>query len=134
MASDNLQECVSPPLFQIANNKTNSIAIFHTLNRNFIHILIQDSYNLIDNSNTHTVKCNNENISSFENGIKLLNKELCAFGKSIAQEQKKINWRSRLQGNKRKYKEKALRSKLKKKKQDQPEMIYEINNAMFSIF
>jgi len=36
--------------------KTNSVSILTTPDRDFIHMLIQDSYNLIDTSNTNTVK------------------------------------------------------------------------------
>jgi len=58
-----------------------------------------------------SVKVHSDKILSLENEIKSLNKELRAFGKSIAQEELKINGRLKLQGNKRRAEEKTMRSK-----------------------
>ena len=65
-----------------------------------------------------SVKVHSDKILSLENEIKSLNKELRAFGKSIAQEELKINGRLKLQGNKRRAEEKTMRSKLKKKRKN----------------
>ena len=50
------EDCSSPPYFTRVKQKTNSVSILTTTDRDFIHMLIQDSYNLIDTSNANTVK------------------------------------------------------------------------------
>ena len=54
--SEESQECTSPPFCTRVNDSSKSIAILTTPDRDFIHMLVQKSYNLIDNSNNDTVK------------------------------------------------------------------------------
>ena len=49
-------ECTSPPTSPNINAKNKSVSILATPDRDFIHMLIQESYNMIDSSNANTVK------------------------------------------------------------------------------
>jgi hypothetical protein len=46
----------SPPSFIRMKQKTNSASVLTTPDRDFIHMLIQESYKLFDSSNANTVK------------------------------------------------------------------------------
>ena len=50
------EDCSSPPSFKRFKEKSKSVAILTTPDHDFIHMLIEDSYKLIDNSNSSTLK------------------------------------------------------------------------------
>ena len=54
--TDKSQECTSPPFCTRLQDTSKSVAILTTPDRDFIHMLVQESYNLIDNSNNDTIK------------------------------------------------------------------------------
>ena len=89
----------------------------HRRTKEHLNLVISNKDGVIKDLKS-SVKVHLDKILSLENEIKSLNKELRAFGKSIAQEELKINGRLKLQGNKRRAEEKTMRSKLKKKRKN----------------
>ena len=121
-------------------SKRNSASVTHDLKheknehrrtKEHLNLVISNKDGVIKDLKA-SMKNHSDKIVSLENEIKSLNKELRAFGKSIAQEELKINGRLRLQGNKRRAEEKTMRSKIKKRKEEHEQMVNEVNNAMFA--